>query len=38
MGIVGNKGGIGISVSINEKIFLFANSHLESGQNAEPKR
>ncbi|CAD8144323.1 unnamed protein product [Paramecium octaurelia] len=38
MGIVGNKGGIAISVNINEKIFLFANSHLESGQNAEAKR
>lgn len=31
MGIVGNKGGIAVSVNINDKIFLFANSHLESG-------
>ncbi|CAD8141479.1 unnamed protein product [Paramecium pentaurelia] len=38
MGIVGNKGGIAISLNINDKIFLFANSHLESGQNAETKR
>lgn len=29
--MVGNKGGIAVSVNINEKIFLFINSHLESG-------
>ncbi|CAD8157172.1 unnamed protein product [Paramecium octaurelia] len=38
MGIVGNKGGIAVSININEKIFLFINSHLESGQNSESKR
>lgn len=31
MGIVGNKGGIAVSVNIDDKIFLFINSHLESG-------
>ncbi|CAD8094341.1 unnamed protein product [Paramecium sonneborni] len=38
MGIVGNKGGIAVSVNINDKIYLFVNSHLESGQNSESKR
>lgn len=31
MNIVGNKGGIAISLNINEKLFLFVNSHLASG-------
>jgi hypothetical protein len=31
MNVVGNKGGVAISMMINEKLFLFANSHLESG-------
>lgn len=31
MNVVGNKGGVAISMMINDKLFLFANSHLESG-------
>lgn len=31
MNLVGNKGGIAISINLDDKIFLFVNSHLESG-------
>ena len=30
-GIIGNKGGIGISMNIGEKKYLFINCHLCSG-------
>lgn len=36
--VVGNKGGVGVSIDVGEKSFLFINSHFASGQTNDPKR